>query len=49
MKIYHFTITLAGGGDNPDEAWEDAIEAFSLEPRVAPDNYEIVQDDNDGD
>lgn len=32
MPTYHFTITIAGTGDNPDEAWVDAICALALDP-----------------
>jgi len=32
MNTYVFTITLQGSGDTPEEAWEDAIEAFIQDP-----------------
>jgi len=36
MPRYEFTLTLTGEGDNADEAWEDAVEAFSCEPGLPP-------------
>jgi hypothetical protein len=32
MNTYHFTVTLRGSGDTPEEAWEDAVEAFTQDP-----------------
>jgi len=32
MKTYLFTITLQGSGDNPEEAWADAVESFEQDP-----------------
>jgi len=32
VNTYVFTITLQGSGDTPEEAWEDAIEAFVQDP-----------------
>ena len=40
MKRYEFTITIAGYGKNPDEAWEDAVEGFVLDPGATPDKSE---------
>ena len=38
---YEFTITMYGDGENPDEAWKDAIEAISLDPGDTPEDYEL--------
>ena len=32
MKVYEFTVTLQGIGNDPEEAWTDACECFSREP-----------------
>ena len=31
-KTYLFTVTLQGSGDTPEDAWEDAVEAFFEDP-----------------
>ena len=41
MPRYEFPIRLAGHGDTPEEAWDDAVEAFALDPGH-PDEHEIV-------
>lgn len=43
MKRYEFTITLAGQGETPEEAWQDAVEQFSIDPGSPPDEY-IIED-----
>ena len=40
QKTYVFSVTLKGTGDNPDAAWQDAVEAFSTDSSVTPDAYE---------
>lgn len=32
LKRFIFTVELAGVGEHPDEAWEDAYTAFALDP-----------------
>jgi hypothetical protein len=32
MNRYEFTITLSGEGNTPEEGWQDAVEAFELDP-----------------
>ena len=46
MKVYRFTIVLNGIGKTPDEAWDDAVEGFMLEPgpMPEPDEYEVVEE-----
>lgn len=39
-KTYLFNVLLSGVGADPDEAWENAVEALSLDPGECPD-YEI--------
>ncbi len=34
MSTYEFTITLSGEGTNPEEAWQEAVEAFAQDPGV---------------
>jgi hypothetical protein len=43
--IYHFTITIAGSGENPDEAWRDACEGFELDWGETPEKYEIIDEE----
>lgn len=48
MKTYSFPIVLCGDGKNVQDAWQDACEAFGMDPGCAPveGEYEII--DNDG-
>ena len=32
MPTYTFTVELKGSGQTPEEAWEDAIDSFAVEP-----------------
>ena len=32
MKNYTFVVRLGGCGKNPQEAWDDAVEGFMLDP-----------------
>lgn len=48
MPRYNFPITLSGEGDNPDEAWEHAIEQFVVDPGTTPDEIQ-VEPEEDGD
>ena len=45
MKTYHFTITLQGSGDTPEEAWEDAVEAFMQDPGEPHETEEVEGED----
>lgn len=47
MKRYTFQVELSGQGDNPDEAWEDAVNAFSLDPGD-PHSFTIEDDEDTG-
>ena len=49
MNRYLFTVYLTGVGDNPDEAWLDAVEATNLDKDSTPDksNYQIIEEDED--
>ena len=38
-KLYYFNVILAAEGDNPDDAWNDAVEHFHLEPGECPKDY----------
>jgi hypothetical protein len=44
MKHYEFSITLSGDGETPEEAWEDAVTGFSLEPG-APDYDRMTEEE----
>ena len=39
MKKYEFTITIVGDGDCPQDAWEDACDAFSLDYGEFPEDH----------
>jgi hypothetical protein len=41
MKVYEFTVTLAGTGIDPDDAWENAIEGFIDNPGSTPNKKDI--------
>ena len=47
MKRYEFAITLVGDGNTPDEAWNDAVEGFMLEPGITPDKSEYTVEDEE--
>ena len=42
MKHYTFPVNLCGLGDNIEEAWNDAVEAFMLDPGSPPDESECI-------
>lgn len=46
MATYHFPIVLVGTGDMPEDAWNDAVEGFCLDPGCF-DKYEIVEEDEE--
>ena len=41
MKQYTWSIEIAGRGETPEEAWEDACQAFANEAR-SPDEEILV-------
>ena len=45
-KTYHFTVVIAGTGRSPEEAWDDAVEGFSLDLGQC-DDYEIIDEDEE--
>jgi hypothetical protein len=49
MNRYEFKVTLAGYGENPDEAWEDAVEGFCQDPGIYPDDddYDVFEEEDD--
>jgi hypothetical protein len=46
-KIYEFTVTIIGDGENEDEAWNTAVVALSMDPGPTPDEFVIVEDDDE--
>jgi len=46
MKHYTFPVTLSGYGDNPQEAWEDAVEGFCHDPGSPDDEGYTVEEDD---
>ena len=47
MNRYEFKVTLAGYGETPEEAWQDAIEGFYDDPGSYDDDEWTVQE-NEG-
>lgn len=46
MPIFEFTIRLAGHGDTPAEAWENAANQFDLLDSQGPiPEHEIIEED----
>jgi len=45
MKRYEFTITIAANSETPEEAWREAVEAFSMDPGSMPEDYEVEEED----
>jgi len=39
MPRYEFTVTLAAEAESPDEAWQEATEAFALDPGPTPEEF----------
>jgi hypothetical protein len=48
-RYYVFPIELGGLGNTPEEAWNDATEAFTNEPGPTPDEYRVeeIEEEND--
>ena len=44
MPTYKFTVELQGEGQTPEEAWQEAIDSFALDPGEP---LETSQDDDD--
>ena len=42
-KRYLFSITIAGDGTTPEEAWNDAVTSFSMDAGCCPDEYETEE------
>jgi hypothetical protein len=47
MKRYTFTIQIAGVGENEQEAWLDATEAFDQDPGMPPKGQEVIEESGD--
>jgi hypothetical protein len=43
MKKYLFIIRLTGFGNNPDDAWRDAIESTNLDEDDTPEKDDIIE------
>jgi hypothetical protein len=46
-KRFEFTITLGAEAETPEEAWEEACEAFSLDSGVMPDEFYMEEIEED--
>lgn len=40
MKNYVFDLQLQALGDTPEEAWANAVEAFTMDPGDTPEDFE---------
>lgn len=40
-----FPVVLKGEGETVDEAWRNAIEAFTSDPGIPPENHTIVDEE----
>jgi hypothetical protein len=44
---YFFNVEFSGVGNSPEEAWEDAIEGFELDPGEVPEVTATESEDDD--
>jgi len=42
---YEFTITIAANGYDPEEAWNEAVDAFMQDPGSYPEDYKFEEED----
>ena len=47
MPNYTFTVHIGGYGDTPEEAWEDAAAAFTMDPGSCPEK-DCIQEEPEG-
>jgi len=47
MSRYVFQVVITGFGNNPDEAWDDTVEGFSLDPGCIPDEDTYTLDEEE--
>ena len=47
MNRYEFTITLGAEAHTASEAWDEAVEAFSLDPGTAPEPSSVEENVDD--
>lgn len=48
MTEYRFKIEVIGHGDNIQQAWNNAVKKFSFGPHPVPDEFALVEHDEDG-
>lgn len=46
-KTYHFNITLAGMGCDKELAWIDACENFQMDWGCCPEEFKIVEEEDE--
>lgn len=46
MATYEFQVTLRGRGDTQEDAWRDAVDAFSADPGE-PDKAEKIDEEEE--
>jgi hypothetical protein len=47
MKRFEFVVTLSGEGEDEEDAWFDALEAFEQDPGE-PETVREVENDDEG-
>jgi hypothetical protein len=47
MPRYYFNVELGGDGENEDDAWEDAVDTFAIDPGETPVDFTIEMDDEE--
>jgi len=45
--MYQFTITIASDGADVDEAWNEAVNALSMDPGSVPDDYKLLNENDE--
>lgn len=45
MPKFEFTVTLEGGGNTQEEAWQDAVDSFCADPGEPHDEVLILDEE----
>lgn len=44
-KLYEFSLTLCGWGNNPMEAWDNCKDSFDIDKENVPEEFEITDEE----
>lgn len=47
MRNYIFNVELAAMGDTPEDAWEEAVANFIMEPGGAPEDFRTEDEEEE--